>query len=276
VDYKYTSEKGNDIWLMQGDCLERMKEIPDGSVDMIFTSPPYADRRKNCYEGYHSSKYVDWFKEVAVEIKRVLSPTGSFFLNIKAHCDKGERDLYVMKLVIALKEDVGFRYTDEFCWTKLGVAGKFIGRFKNAHEPIYHFTKEKGYKHFPYNVATEATEESKKRYKRKACGESKNGSGFAGMRKEITSNLALPSNHIHMPQKVNQHAIEKAHPAVFPWQLPEWFIKAFSEEGDVILDPFMGSGSTGVASDNLKRDFIGIEMDESYINLARKRVVDKQ
>jgi len=79
-----------------------------------------------------------------------------------------------------------------------------------------------------------------------------------------------------MPQKVNQHAIEKAHPAVFPWQLPEWFIKAFSEEGDVILDPFMGSGSTGVASDNLKRDFIGIEMDESYINLARKRVVDKQ
>lgn len=214
-------------WLMQGDCLEMMKEIPDGSVDIIFTSPPYADRRKGCYEGKHSSEYVEWFMGFAGEFKRILKPTGSLFINIKPHCENGERDLYVMKLVIALKEILGFRFTDEFVWTKLGVPGKFNGRFKNAFEPVYHFTLEKGFTHNPYSVATEATDVSKARYKRKACGESQNGSGFAGMRKEITSNMALPSNHLHIPQKSNQHTAQSKHPAVFPVELCDFFIKHF-------------------------------------------------
>ena len=260
------------INLMQGDCLERMKEIPSGSVDMILTSPPYADRRKNCYEGKHESEYVEWFLVFAKEFKRLLKPTGSFFLNIKPHCDKGERSLYVMKLVIALKEELGFRYTDEFCWTKLGVCGKFIGRFKNAFEPVHHFTLEKGYTHNPWAVAKEATEESKARYKRKACGESKNGSGFAGMRSEIKSNLALPSNHLHFVQKSNQHTKQSKHPAVYPVELCNFFIQAFSNEGDVVLDPFAGSGTTGVAAKNLNRKFIGIELDEGYFNIAKERI----
>lgn len=258
--------------LMLGDCLERMKKIESGSVDMILTSPPYADRRKKCYEGKHSSEYVDWFLEFATEFMRILKPTGSFFLNIKPHCDKGERDLYVMKLVIALKEDIGFRFTDEFTWTKLGVPGKFTGRFKNAFEPVYHFTKLKGFTHNPYSVAKEATEESKARYKRKACGETKNGSGFAGMRKEITNTLALPSNHLHFVQKSNQYTSQKNHPAVYPLELCDFFIKAFSNEGDVVLDPFMGSGTTGVAAKSLNRNFIGIEMDEVYFNIAKDRI----
>jgi len=257
---------------MQGDCLERMKEIEDDSVDMILTSPPYANQRKNCYEGKHESEYVDWFLDFAKEFKRILKPSGSFFLNIKPHCVKGERALYVMKLVIAIKEQLGFRYTDEFSWTKLGVCGKFNGRFKNAFEPVHHFTLEKGFTHNPYAVAKEATDESKARYKRKACGESKNGSGFAGMRKEIKSNLALPSNHIHFVQKSNQHTKQSKHPAVYPVELCEFFIKAFSDEGDIVLDPFMGSGTTGVAAKNLNRKFIGIELDEDYFDIAKKRI----
>lgn len=257
---------------MQGDCLERMKEIPDNSIDMIMTSPPYADRRKHCYEGKHESEYIDWFLNFAKEFKRVLKPTGSFFLNIKAHCDKGERSLYVMKLVIALKEVIGFRYTDEFTWTKLGVCGKFNGRFKNAFEPIHHFTIEKGYTHNPYEVATEATDVSKARYKRKACGTSTNGSGFGGMRKEITSNLALPSNHIHCVQKSNQHTKQSKHPAVYPVELCDFFIRAFTNKSDLVLDPFMGSGTTGVSSLALGRCFVGIELDEYYFNLAKDRI----
>ena len=260
------------INLMLGDCLERMKEMESGSVDIVMTSPPYADRRKHSYEGKVSSEYVEWFKSYALEIKRVLKPTGSFFLNIKPHCTSGERELYVFKLVIALKEDLGFRFTDEFTWTKLGVPGKFNGRFKNAFEPIYHFTKMKGYTHNPYEVATDAKPESLARYKRKSCGESKNGSGFAGMRKEITSKLALPSNHIHIPQKSNQYTTQSKHPAVYPLELCDFFIKAFSNEGDTVLDPFMGSGTTGVSSKNLNRNFIGIEMDEGYFNLAKERI----
>jgi site-specific DNA-methyltransferase (adenine-specific) len=260
------------INLMQGDCLELMKTIPDGSVDMILTSPPYANRRKSCYEGKDVTEYIEWFLPLAHEIKRVMSNKGSFFLNIKPHCSNGERELYVMKLVIALKEVVGFRYTDEFTWTKLGVPGKFNGRFKNAFEPIYHFTKESGFTHNPYSVANEAADVSKARYKRKACGESSNGSGFAGMRKEIKSKLALPSNHIHFVQKSNQHTVQSKHPAVYPVELCDFFIKAFSNEGDSILDPFMGSGTTGVAAKKLNRSFIGIEMDETYFNIAKERI----
>jgi len=211
----------------------------------------------------------------AVEFKRILKPTGSFFLNIKPHCDKGERVLYVMKLVIALKEIVGFRFTDEFCWTKLGVPGKFNGRFKNAFEPVYHFTKEKGFTHNPYAVATEATEISKARYRRKACGETKNGSKFAGMRKEIKSNLALPSNHIHFVQKSNQHTIQSKHPAVYPVELCEFFIKAFSNQDDIIFDPFSGSGTTGIACLNTNRSFIGCELDKDYFNAAQERFNDQ-
>ena len=258
--------------LLQGDCLERMKEIESGSVDMVLTSPPYAMQRKSTYGGIPEAEYVEWFKPIALEIKRVLADTGSFFLNIKPHCKDGERALYVMKLVMALKEDVGFRFTDEFTWTKLGVPGKFNGRFKNAFEPVYHFTKKKGFTHNPYAVATEAKDVSKARYKRKACGESKNGSGFAGMRKKIESNLALPSNHLHVPQKSNQHTVQSKHSAVYPVELCDFFIKAFSNEDDFVVDPFMGSGTTGVACKSLNRHFIGIELDEQYFKIAQERI----
>jgi len=253
-----------------------LKKLPDNSVDMVFTSPPYADRRKNTYGGIPEDKYIEWFKPIAIEIKRVLKPTGSFFLNIKPHTNKGERSLYVFDLVLFLKREIGFRFTDEFCWTKLGVPGRFNGRFKNAFEPVYHFTLEKGYTHNPYEVATKAKEVSLKRYKRKACGESNNGSGFAGMRKEIKNDLALPSNHLHIPQNSNQHTIQKAHSAVFPVQLAEFFIKAFSNKGDLIVDCFAGSGTTGVACIDTNRKYILIDKEESNIDLILKRVGEKE
>jgi len=262
------------INLYNDDCLEVMdKLISDGvKVDAIITSPPYADRRKSTYGGVHHSDYVDWFLPFSERFKKILKPTGSLFLNIKNHAQDGERVLYVMELVILLKKEKGFRFVDEFCWTKLGVPGRFKGRFKNAFEPVYHFTLEKDFKHNPYAVATKAKEVSLKRYKRKACGESKNGSGFAGMRKEITNTLALPSNHLHIVQKSNQHTPQSKHPAVFPVELPSFFIRAYSDEGDTILDPFMGSGTTGVACKNLNRNFIGIELDDNYFKIAKERI----
>jgi len=253
-----------------------LKKLPDNSVDLIVTSPPYADRRKITYGGISEDKYVEWFKPIAIEVKRVLKPTGSFFLNIKPHTNKGERSLYVFDLVIMLKRELGFRFSDEFTWTKLGVPGKFKGRFKNAFEPVYHFTLQADYTHNPYAVAEKAKEVSLKRYKRKACGESKNGSGFAGMRKEITSELALPSNHLHIPQKSNQHTIQKNHSAVFPVELSTFFIKAFSNEGDVVLDIFGGSGTVAVSCIETNRDFIIIEKEEVNIDLIKKRVEEKR
>ena len=129
--------------IIESDCLKWLKKQDDDSVDLFITSPPYADRRKNTYGGISEEKYVDWFTPIAKEIYRVMKPSGSFFLNIKPHTNKGERVLYVFDLILKLKRDIGFRFTDEFCWTKLGVPGKFNGRFKNAFEPVYHFTKQK-------------------------------------------------------------------------------------------------------------------------------------
>lgn len=263
----------NNVYQM--DCLEGMKLLPDDSVDMVFTSPPYADRRKNTYGGVSTDQYVDWFSPIAEEIYRVLKPTGSFFLNIKPHCDKGERTLYVFDLVLHLKRVSGFRYVDEFSWTKLGVPGKFKGRFKNAFEPIYHFTTTNEFTHNPYSVATPIKEESIKRANRKACGVANNGSGFAGLREGSNlknAKLALPSNHLHIPQKSNQYTAQSKHPAVFPVELPEFFIKAYSNENDIILDPFMGSGSTAVASSLNKRNWLGFELVREYVELSNKRL----
>lgn len=75
--------------IIHGYSEQELKKLPDNSVDMIFTSPPYADRRKNTYGGIVEDKYLEWFKPIAIEIKRVLKPTGSFFLNIKPHTNKG-------------------------------------------------------------------------------------------------------------------------------------------------------------------------------------------
>jgi site-specific DNA-methyltransferase (adenine-specific) len=260
------------IDLIQGDCLKILTEEEDNTIDIVITSPPYANRRKGHYKGQTVDNYLDWFLPIALEIRRVLKPTGSFFLNIKPHCDNGQRVLYVMKLVIELTETVGLRFTDEFVWTKTGVPGKYVGRFKNAFEPIYHFTKEKGYTHNPYNVTTEAKEISKARYKRKTSRGNKNGSGIAGLRKEIKTSLALPSNHLHIPHKGNQYCIQSQHPAVYPVELCKFFILAFSNELDIVLDPFMGSGTTGVAAKELNRRFIGVEQEENWYELAKKRI----
>lgn len=264
----------NKIYCM--DCLECLKKIEDNSIDLIITSPPYADKRKNCYDSVSEKDYVDWFLPIGKELYRILKPDGSFFLNIKPHCVKGERSFYVWELVMSLKNNVGFRFVDEFCWTKIGVPGKFKGRFKNAFEPVYHFSKTKDFKHNPYSVATEIKEESIKRANRKACGESQNGSGFAGLREGSTlkdAKLALPSNHLHLPQKSNQYTLQSKHPAVFPVELPTFFIKAFSNENDVVLDCFMGSGTTALACINTNRYYIGIDNNEEYVKLALKRLI---
>ena len=251
--------------------------MPDNCIDLIVTSPPYADRRKNCYDGANENNYVEWFNHIAKEIKRCLKPSGSFFLNIKPHCDKGERVLYVFDLVLCLKREIGFRFVDEFSWTKNGVPGKFTGRFKNSFEPVFHFTKTKNFTHNPYAVATPIQEQSIKRANRKACGESKNGSKLAGLREGSNlknATLALPSNHLHIPQKSNQYTAQSKHPAVFPVELPEFFIKAFSNEGDIVLDPFIGSGTTAIACLNTNRNFVGIEKNENYYKIAKNRILE--
>jgi len=101
----------------QGDCEEVLKDFPDNSVDLIFTSPPYADQRKRTYGGVAPDEYVDWFLPKAAQFLRVLKSTGTFILNIKERAANGERHTYVIELILRMRKQ-GWLWTEEFIWHK--------------------------------------------------------------------------------------------------------------------------------------------------------------
>ena len=265
--------------IIHGYSEEELKKLPDDSVDLIITSPPYADRRKNTYGGISEDKYVEWFKPIAIEVKRVLKPTGSFFLNIKPHTNKGERSLYVFELVLMLKRELGFLFVEEYCWTKNAFPTGTHGRFKNGFEPVYHFTKGE-VKNITFNAlacGTPVSEETKSRAFRKNCKTPTNGSGMVVDRDNFKNlELARPSNVINANNVTNQFTSKMEHSAVFPEKLAEFFVKSFSNEGDIVLDLFAGSGTVGVVCEELSRNYILIDKEETNIQLIKKRVEEKR
>lgn len=265
--------------ILLGDCLELLKNIEDNSVDLVITSPPYAERRKSAYGGISEDEYVQWFLPIGSEIKRILKPTGSFFLNIKPHTNDGERSLYVFDLICSLKRETGFMFVDEICWTKNAFPGSLKGRFKNGFEPIYHFTKETPNKitFNPLACGTPIKEETIARANRKQCGIPKNGSGMSALSGDNLKALTLgrPSNVINVHNVSNQFSDKQLHPATYPEKLVEFFIKSFTNEGDMVLDPFGGSGTTGIVAKKLNRDYCLIDKEEQYYDLMKKRLNDE-
>ena len=254
---------------MQGDCLERMKEIESDCVDLWVTSPPYAKQRD--YNGAESKSYIEFISPIFIEAMRLLKDDGSIFINIKEHCKGGVRDLYVFKMIIHFADDLGFRFVDEYIWNKTNpfpTGAKT--RLKDGYERVLHFTKSKKYKFYPGNVLVKSESkwlESEKRRVNKGKHDVTNGSGM-NMSKRICSDMVRPSNVI---TGTSSNA-NIGHPAVYPIYLPEFFIKLATKEGDTVGDMFMGSGSTGVACKNLNRKFIGIELDDNYFNIAKNRI----
>jgi site-specific DNA-methyltransferase (adenine-specific) len=260
--------------IIQGDCLDVLKTLPDNSVNLIVTSPPYAEKRKKTYGGIPADEYVSWFLPLAAELLRVLKPTGSFVLNIKEGTSDGERQTYVLELVIALKAQ-GWRWTEEYIWCKKNsFPGKWPNRFRDAWEHCYHFTKEKQFYMDQDAVKVPIGDWSKSRLKNlsetdKTRDESKTRSGFGkNVSNWVGKELVYPTNVLHLATE----SANKDHSAAFPLSLPEWFIKLFSKEGDVVLDPFVGSGTTALAARDLKRKYIGIEIDVKNADLAKDRL----
>ncbi|MGI0009844.1 MAG: DNA-methyltransferase, partial [Nitrosopumilaceae archaeon] len=134
------------------DCLNVLKNLPNESVDLIVTSPPYADNRKGDYVGVGIDEYVQWFLPISMEIKRVLKTRGSFVLNIKERARNGERDTYVLKLILEMREQ-GWLWTEEYLWHKKNsFPGKWPNRFRDAWERCLHFTKQKKFKMYQIAV----------------------------------------------------------------------------------------------------------------------------
>lgn len=232
----------------------------------IFTSPPYAEQRKKQYGGIPTAEYVDWWEAVQANVKAHLAIDGSFFVNIKPHCESGERVLYVFDLVLAMKRQWGWRYIEESVWKHGGTPGRPATRFKNQFEPIHQFSLG-SYKWRPDN----AMEESNGAFlpagrPNVSKSQGHGGSTLDGVR--TFTGLVYPGNVIVTGK--NQDAV--GHPAAFPTALPARFIRAYSDPGDVWLDPFLGSGTTIVAAHQNKRRGLGIEKLEKYCAVTLERV----
>lgn len=260
--------------LHRGDCREVLPRLADASVDLIVTSPPYADRRKNSYGGVAPEEYVEWFLPVASELKRVLKPGGSFILNIKERVVNGERGTYVLELVLAMRKQ-GWLWTEEYMWHKKNCyPGKWPNRFRDSWEHCYHFTKQKKFKMYQEAVMMPIGSWADKRLTNLTKNDhvrdaSRVGSGFGKkVINWIGREMVYPTNVLHLATECSN----REHSAAFPVELPSWFIKLFTEEGDVVLDPFAGSGTTCIAAAELNRAYIGIEMKEDYYELALSNI----
>lgn len=260
--------------LFVGDCLDVLREIPDNSIDLVVTSPPYADQRKNIYGGIHPDHYVEWFMPRAEQLYRVLKPTGSFILNIKERVVNGERHTYVLELILEMRRN-GWLWTEEYMWHKKNShPGKWPNRFRDNWERLLHFTKTKKFKMYQDAVMIPVGEWAKDRLKNlsetdRRRDNSRVGSGFGkNVSNWLGRNWVYPSNVLYMATE----CYNRGHAATFPVALPEWFIKLFTLSGDVVLDPFCGSGTTCVAAKQLGRHYIGIEIVPEFVRLAQQRL----
>ena len=265
--------------IVHGDSLEMLPKLPKESVELFFTSPPYADAR--AYSRIHPDRYVEWFLPFARAMFDVTKESGSLIVNIKNRVAnkgplKGQRHPYVFELVLALQH-MGWRWVETYIWAKPNaVPGKFGPRTKDSFEYVFHFAK--GAK--PYfnldsiRVPYKADAAEIARRKNDTLGRRNTEAGFGRDRtKTYLLGGADPGNVVSVAQTYNQYQ-GVAHTAAMPEGLAEFFIRAASPEGGIVLDPFAGGGTTVVVAKRLGRLAGGFEIHEDYVQEGKRRIAD--
>lgn len=260
-----------------GDAGEWLPKLPTGGVDLFFTSPPYADAR--AYSRIHPDRYVTWFLPFGRAMFNATAESGGLVLNIKNRVAasgplRGQRHPYVYQLVLALQH-MGWRWLETYIWHKPNaIPGRFGPRTKDAFEYVYFFARGAR----PYfdldavRVPYKTTAYEIERRKLDQNGRRTTAAGF-GRDRTRTYHLggADPGNVVSVPQTYNQHK-GVAHTAAMPEGLAEFFIKSACPMGGIVIDPFAGAGTTAVVARRLGRLAGGLEIHESFVVEARRRI----
>jgi site-specific DNA-methyltransferase (adenine-specific) len=319
--------------ITQGDCLESLREIPDNSVDLVITSPPYFQQREYDGGGIGNEKkpdeYISALMKIFRECVRIIKPTGSIVFNIGDKYEDGSLLLMPYRFAIAATEQCGVTLVNNVTWVKSNpTPGQFKRRLVSSTEPFFHFVKSQEYKYF-LDEFLKPTEEPKVNGNGNGTGENVGKKYFllieqsklTPKQKEMARNaleevieevrngeiqgFRMKIRGIHSEPFGGQEGGRKIqldkngftiiriygnplkkdvittpveslkncpHPAIYPVKIVDEFIKLLTQKGDVVLDPFAGSGSTAVAAFQNERVYIGFDISEEYCNYARKRL----
>lgn len=286
----YSTEHGAQLC---GDSRDLLGRLPAGSVDLIVTSPPFALLRQKSYGNEEQGNYVEWLGEFGRAAKRVLKETGSFVIDIGGAYQRGRpiRALYPYKVLILFCEELGYQLAEEFFWynpAKLPSPIEWVNkrkiRVKDAVNTVWWFSKGDWPQADVRNVLAPYSERMKKlladpttfyRPKDRPSGHDI-GAGFAK-----ANDGAIPSNLLQIPNTESNSLYLRAckaldlesHPARFPLDFPRFFIKYLTKPGDLVVDIFSGSNTTGAAAEELGREWVGMELDRSHAALSSVRFI---
>lgn len=253
------------IEIFNADCSIALKHIADNSVDITVTSPPYDNLRDY---GGNSNFTFDTFKVIAQELYRVTKPGGVVVWNVNDECIDGSESGTSFRQALYFKE-IGFNIHDTMIWDKESCVFPNVMRYYSCFEYMFVFSKGKPAKFHP--IEDRPNKEAGRMIhgtERKKDGSLKISSG--AKKKTVITDVGRRFNVWRFSGVKGSE--RTGHPAQFPEKLAIDHIISLSDEGDTVLDPFMGSGTTGVAAVKTNRNFIGIEIFKEYFDLAKNRI----
>ncbi|MDR0806456.1 MAG: site-specific DNA-methyltransferase [Enterobacteriaceae bacterium] len=278
------------------DSLEMLAQIPNESVNLVMTSPPFALQRKKDYGNREQHEYIDWLAEFASLVYNKLTPDGSFVVDLGGAYQKGIpiRSLYNYRVLIKFCDDIGFHLAEEFFWhnpSKLPSPIEWVNkrkiRAKDSVNTVWWLSKTEWPKANVSNVLTEYSDRMKKLIKDPEAyySPAKRPSGHnIGSSFGKDNGGAIPSNLLQISNseasskylKLCKEIGIKAHPARFPAKLPEFFIRLLTEPNDLVIDIFAGSNTTGYVAEKEGRRWLAFEQLPEYLNASLFRFMENE
>jgi DNA modification methylase len=279
-----------------GDSLQLLSALPDDSINLVMTSPPFALQRQKAYGNKDQAEYIDWLSQFAKQVLRVLKADGSFVLDLGGAYEKGvpTRSLYNFRVLIRFCDELGFFLAEDFYWfnpSKLPSPIEWVNkrkmRVKDAVNTVWWFSKTEWPKADITKVLAPYSDRMKKLLENPAAfytPKVRPSGHDIGAAFSKDNGGAIPPNLLQISNSESNGQYlagckligEKQHPARFPAKLPEFFINMLTDPGDLVLDIFSGSNTTGQAAEATDRKWLAFEMSREYVAASAFRFLDKE